>query len=91
MSKLEEITRGWYNYLTQNSEFKPIAEERAKICSDCKLNVNSTCSKTLIDKCVKTFEYGTEIRIEGNEYSGCSCPLAAKTFSPNTQCPLGKW
>lgn len=91
MSKFTEITNGWYNYLTQNSDFKPEAERRASICAGCKLNINNVCSRSTEDICVKTFEYHNEVRIEGNSYKGCGCALSAKTFSVNTQCPLNKW
>jgi hypothetical protein len=53
--------------------------------------VDKTCSKLISESAVKTFKYNGELRIEGQIYPGCGCPLVAKTKSPDSLCPLGKW
>ena len=47
MSKLEEIYTGWKNYIVGNEDIKPLAEQRAKICAMCPINVKNFCSKEL--------------------------------------------
>lgn len=89
LKKLEEIIQGWKN-LTLNKEVD-LSKSRLTICSSCSLNTNGVCNRNLKGKAVTTFLYNDEIRNLGKEYNGCGCPLKAKTSSPNTKCPLGKW
>jgi hypothetical protein len=35
--------------------------------------------------------YNGEQRSPGYKYKGCGCYLPAKTKSPTSSCPLGKW
>jgi len=94
-SKFKEITEGWINHIFSNEQVKEQANKRALICAGCDLNTNGTCDSSKTGKAVKSFQYNTtkglEDRVEGQEYNGCSCPLAQKTKSPSSKCPLGKW
>lgn len=45
MSKLKEIYNGWSNYIRNNEDILPLAEHRAKICSECPFNKVNMCTK----------------------------------------------
>ncbi len=91
--KIKEILTGWKNLALNKN--KPQGEQRMSICSTCSLNVNGICSTNKSGKAVKNFTYnsnrGDELRIQGKKYNGCGCPLKAKTVSPDSKCPIGKW
>ena len=91
IKKTKEIFQGWKNHITNNDEVKDLASHRMNICNGCFVKVDKTCSKLVSESAVKTFKYNGELRIEGQIYSGCGCPLVAKTKSPDSLCPLGKW
>lgn len=91
IKKTKEIFQGWKNHITDNDEVKDLASHRMNICNGCFVKVDNTCSKLVSESAVKTFKYNGELRIEGQIYPGCGCPLVAKTKSPDSLCPLGKW
>jgi hypothetical protein len=99
MSKLQiisEILNGWGNQIKDEfgilePQIKKEAEKRLLICNTCPLRSKNSCSGSLKGKAVKNFVYQTQIREKGVEYYGCGCNLAAKTKSPLSDCPLGKW
>lgn len=91
IKNLKNIIEGWSNYLFDNKEIKELAESRAAICASCPLNVNNICSKQMSGQVVETFVYNEQLRIKGSTQKGCSCPLSAKTRSPESKCPLNKW
>lgn len=43
MSKLKEITEGWFNHIFPSEEIKKLAEKRANICASCPSNINNIC------------------------------------------------
>jgi hypothetical protein len=61
------------------------------ICKACLLYDNGVCNKKAYGPAVKKFVYNGELREPKKMYSGCGCPLKAKTNSVKSQCPLGKW
>lgn len=95
LKNLREIYDGWRNDLFPTEEILEMAEPRARICASCPLNVNGICSPDKEGVAVKTFTYnartGDELREKGKTYKGCACPIAKKSKSPNSKCPLGKW
>lgn len=91
LKKYKEIYEGWKNDLFPTDEILKMAEERAKICASCPLNVNNHCSPSIEGIAEKDFEYQGEIRKKGQVYKGCGCPLSKKLKSETTKCPLGKW
>ena len=50
-------------------------------CNPCPLRQGNTCSPQIMGYHVITNE----------RKSGCGCNISAKTLSPSSQCPLGKW
>lgn len=85
MSKLKEITEGWFNYAKKelgllDLQTAEVAEKRLKICSTCKIRTGDRCDSTKggISKYNK-FTYG------------CGCPLIPKSLSPSSRCPLDYW
>ena len=86
MGKLNEILDGWGNLLKSNfgllgEEYRLMAEERLLLCNSCSMRTNNTCdpNKLILNK--KTNQM----------VSGCGCNIAAKTLSPQSECPAGKW
>jgi len=91
LKNLKEIYAGWKNDTFPTPEVLAWSEPRAKICAGCPLNVNGVCSTDKTGIAVKDFEYKEELRKKGREYKGCGCPLAKKTKSLNSKCPIGLW
>jgi|LakMenEpi03Aug12_release.lakeMendotaPanAssembly.Ray.scaffolds.fasta_scaffold753671_2 hypothetical protein len=91
MSNYTEIVEGWGNYIFPNKKVEYIAKSRALICAECPLNVLGICSPLKKGKVVKDFTYKNKLRKEGDEYAGCGCPIATKTRSLTSKCPLGKF
>tara|TARA_B110000879_G_scaffold195704_1_gene264652 strand:- start:41 stop:391 length:351 start_codon:yes stop_codon:yes gene_type:complete len=85
-SQIEQIFTGWANVVKDrfnilDDKTKALAELRMKVCNDCSLRVGGTCSPKKTGLHAQT----------GVETKGCGCGLAAKTLSPASHCPLGKW
>lgn len=91
MSSYTEIVEGWKNVIFPNKKVEYIAKARALICAECPLNVLGICSPLKKGKVVKDFIYKGKTRNEGDEYSGCGCPVGAKVRSMQSKCPLNKW
>jgi len=91
MSNYTEIVDGWKNYVFPNKKVEYIAKARALICAECPLYSIGICNPLKKGKVVKDFIYKGKLRKEGEEYPGCSCPVASKARSLNSQCPLGRW
>lgn len=86
MSKISEIVEGWANLVKDSfnlldEETKSLARVRMLKCDVCPLRIHNTCS---------TSREGVNIKT-GEKVSGCGCQLSAKTMSPQSKCPLGKW
>jgi hypothetical protein len=90
IKNFKDIVVGWSNYLFNNEDAKKHAEYKANICSTCPLNDNGTCSSTKYGTVVRDFIYKEAKRLEGQEVSGCGCPLNKKLLS-DSPCPLGKF
>jgi hypothetical protein len=91
MSKIKEISVGWFNYLTANKEVQPLSKRKADVCRACPLNYHGICSPTREGEAVVDFIYNDEQRYKGVVYNGCGCPLKAKQANPDSKCPLGKF
>ena len=91
VKKFREIVEGWKNDAFPTPEILAWAEPRAKICADCPLNINNTCSTQMTGIAVKDFTYQGEQRIKGKEYKGCGCPISKKSKSSESKCPIGLW
>ena len=91
MGSFKEIVEGWFNHIFDNPTIKEEAERRASVCAECPLNKNNVCSSKIAAKATKDFTYKGEDRKAGEYYTGCGCPLSAKTKSPSSECPLGRW
>jgi len=86
MSKVLEIIEGWANVVKdQFNAVDPITKEVSKKrllhCDECEIRQGNTCSPQI-------YSYHA---ITGDRKNGCGCNIAAKTLSPSSQCPLGKW
>ena len=86
MSKIIEIVEGWANVVKDQFNAvdpvtKAVSKKRLLECNDCDIRVGNTCSPQ---------KWGTNIITE-QRVNGCGCNIAAKTLSPSSQCPLGKW
>ena len=86
MSKIIEIIEGWANVVKDQFDAvdvvtKSISEKRLLKCNTCDIRLGNTCSPN---------KWGTHVITE-QLVNGCGCNIAAKTLSPSSRCPLGKW
>lgn len=86
MSQIIEILEGWGNVIKDQFNAvdpvtKAISKKRLLECEPCSLRQGNTCSPSI---------YGYHI-ITNERKNGCGCNISAKTLSPSSQCPLGKW
>jgi hypothetical protein len=86
MSQLREILEGWGNVIKDQFNAvdpvtKAVSKKRLELCDPCGLRQGNTCSPQI---------YGYHVITE-KRVNGCGCNISAKTLSPSSQCPLGKW
>jgi hypothetical protein len=86
MGKIQEILSGWANYAKSqfdalDPDIKEISEMRLERCDRCRVREGKRCSAQKNDIHVLT----------GEITSGCGCPVAQKSMSLSSSCPLGKW
>ena len=86
MSKINEILDGWANLVKDrfgnlDEDVKKISQERLNTCDSCDIRMGSICNPSKVGLNVQT----------GKLERGCGCNIAAKTMSPRSRCPLGKW
>jgi len=84
--KIVEIIEGWANVVKDQFDAvdpvtKAVSKKRLLECNECDISIGNTCSPQ---------KWGTHIITE-QRVNGCGCNIAAKTLSPSSQCPLGKW
>jgi len=85
-SQISQIFTGWANYVKDRFDaldprVKELSESRLKSCDVCHMRSGLKCDPKKQGKNIKT----------GNTVNGCGCNIAAKTMSPGSSCPLGKW
>jgi|TARA_B110000908_G_C10097121_1_gene376843 hypothetical protein len=85
-SQINQIFTGWANYVKNkfdilSPEIKVLSESRLLECDACHMRSGHQCDPRKKGKHVKS----------GNTVNGCGCNIAAKTMSPGSICPLGKW
>lgn len=91
-AKIKEIIQGWKNHLSNAPiDIARLSDTRMQICGRCSLNIGNFCSKNKEGYALTKFMYNGEERFPGYKYKGCGCYLPAKTKSPTSSCPLGKW
>jgi hypothetical protein len=82
--KLRDIAQGWVNFIIQPDDLKELGRTRLEICDSCphKKQMNSLGAMLV-----------GAINEQGSTYlcGLCGCPLAAKSVSSGSECPLGKW
>lgn len=86
MGQLKEILDGWGNVVkdkfgTLNEEIKIMAQIRLEQCNTCSNRNGNMCDPTRKIKHIVTEQM----------VRGCGCNLTAKTLSPDSECPAGKW
>tara|TARA_B110000211_G_C14081799_1_gene554924 strand:+ start:1946 stop:2206 length:261 start_codon:yes stop_codon:yes gene_type:complete len=86
MSQIREILEGWGNVIKDQFNAvdivtKTISKKRLEACDPCSIRQGNTCSPQI---------YGYHL-ITNERKNGCGCNISAKTLSPTSQCPLGKW
>ena len=82
MAQISNIVNGWKNLFFKDDKIELIAEQRAKICVNCKY---AKQNKLLI------FVNDDIQEVQGYECTKCKCPLSAKLRSENEKCPLKLW
>lgn len=91
IKNLKNIIIGFKNHWFDNESVKELAENRAKICASCPLNIDNYCSKHKQGIVKETFEYNEQLRIKGSIQNGCACFLPSKIKSPDSKCPINNW
>ena len=86
ISQIPLILEGWGNVVKDefnilDPKIKQLASTRMLICDNCDIREENTCSTEI---------YGIHTKT-GILANGCGCNIAAKTLSPNSECPLGYW
>jgi hypothetical protein len=86
MGQLKEIFDGWGNRIKDNfglldEKTKQIAQIRLEQCNNCSMRTHNVCDPSKQLKHIVT----------GQMVNGCGCNIAAKTLSPTSECPAGKW
>ena len=82
--KLAEIASGWKNFIEASPEHQQMIAYRLAVCDGCPQKEQmSPVGKMLIQA----------INDKASIYrcGKCKCPLASKTASPQSQCPLSYW
>jgi hypothetical protein len=85
-SQISQIFTGWANYVKDRFDaldptIKELSEARLLHCDNCHMRTTHKCDPRKVGTHVKT----------GQQIHGCGCNIAAKTMSPGSSCPLGKW
>jgi hypothetical protein len=85
-SQINQIFTGWANYIKDkfdslDPEVKALSEKRLVHCDNCHMRTSHKCDPRKVGTHVET----------GQQIHGCGCNIAAKTMSPGSSCPLGKW
>ena len=79
------IAKGWVEINTQDADVRGEAEKRLRVCGECPNRRQLNVAMQWV------------VRIAGKEETDmhycaiCTCPLAAKTVSRDSLCPLGLW
>ena len=86
MGQIHEILTGWGNVVkerlgTLDTETRIMGVQRMMICDECPMRDGNRCDPNRWGYHVETKE----------RVRGCGCALSAKTLSPESKCPLGKW
>jgi len=86
MSKILEIVEGWANVVKDQFNAvdpvtKSISEKRLLECNSCSIRNGNRCDPNQQIKNIITEKM----------VNGCGCNIAAKTLSPSSKCPAGKW
>ena len=85
-SQINQILSGWGNRIKDafgvlDAETKELSRLRLLHCNSCYMRTSNTCDprKSMTNN------------ITGETVKGCGCNIAAKSMSPTSLCPLGKW
>ena len=86
MGQINEILTGWGNVVRDkigllDTQTRIISIQRMQICDECPMRDGNRCDPN---------RWGTHVKT-GIKTRGCGCSLSAKTLSPESECPLGKW
>lgn len=85
-SQLNQILTGWGNRIKDSLD---VLDPRVKALSEKRLQICNVCPIRLGNKCDPRQEI--QHLVTGNTVRGCGCNIAAKTMSPSSHCPAGKW
>ena len=86
MSQIQEILEGWGNVIKDqfnavDPATKMLSKTRLLECEPCPIRQGNVCSPSIYGYHIKTNE----------RKNGFGCNISAKTLSPSSSCPLGKW
>jgi hypothetical protein len=81
---LPQIASGWYNFIKGDPQTKLMMQTRLAVCDSCDQKIQLSLLNQVIIH---------HINEEASLYKCklCTCPLATKTASPKSVCPLKKW
>ena len=85
-SQLSQILTGWGNRVKDTFN---MVEPRVKVLSEARLKLCDVCPIRRGNKCAPSLQI--KHHVTGNLVNGCGCNISAKTLSPSSHCPAGKW
>ena len=81
---LVNIAEGWAFFIQADIHTQQLMLYRLNICNGCDQRIE-------LDYLGKTVITAIDSTASVFKCKKCSCPLATKTASPGSACPLGKW
>jgi|TARA_R110002074_G_scaffold53800_2_gene134623 hypothetical protein len=86
VTQISQILTGWGNRIKDTFN---MVEPKVKVLSEARLKVCDVCPIRRGNKCAPNLQI--QHHITGNLVNGCGCNISAKTLSPSSHCPAGKW
>jgi hypothetical protein len=82
--KLTEIALGWFNVANASPAQQQMIHYRLAICDECP-------NKAQLSPIGKRVVEAINDKASTFYCKNCGCPLASKTASPGSTCPISKW
>ena len=86
VTQISQILTGWGNRIKDTFN---MVEPKVKVLSEARLKVCDVCPIRRGNKCAPNLQI--QHHVTGNLVNGCGCNISAKTLSPSSHCPAGKW
>ncbi len=78
------IAESWYDFIHADPYTKNLMQDRLSICDKCPHKVQMNALGKFIVSTINSEASLFKCKL-------CTCPLAAKTANPRSECPIKKW